>query len=592
MSVAFMKTFPPLWPAISESSIFGDQYELDFNEQRVIMRTHASTTSDDLRRRPVMTGVAVQQTQMKQRDNLPVKKKREPDGRGFRGVYSEKWMPFIVKGDGGFFLRTNQTRRDSTTSQRVPCPTSRRWSNLEKSQATKGPKRQNPQKSSVALTSPRPFNIARLGTATVFQRQKNKGRHEVHSFTLVNRSLASAPRRQGLRPRGTHGRGESTMEFTDENTDRRIELWKVELDTAQWFNVGMEHLNTALLVNHLVKHVRVPYQVIAKNRRMRGHTYSWASISWPLARSRPLSPRHLVRYVIESYEACILSSVESWQGADEKAYSVVGASAQGDASSTTNRRLAVYSSEFTSVPESCFEILRSIEPTQVPARPANQQQALRCLMRSAIDSWTNVGLTALPQKSPVLQQVTKTCMSNNWSLCEGCCLAEPCPVTAGVIMADLWNNVLHNNLPKKQNFTKVQSVGCSLTLRMLVPKQSSGFTECTRPVSIHATCSDGNASPQGAGDSPTDTQVTSIFSKTFTSSISLPLSKTPDISNGYNKNLQTTLVYYDDSDYDASDCEYQEHWEVSELVNKESATPDSAWEWEQLHSTRSAPDYV
>ncbi|KAG5444307.1 hypothetical protein CSKR_105007 [Clonorchis sinensis] len=549
-----------------------------------------------------MTGVAVQQTRINERDSLPMKKKREPDGRGFRGVNSEKWMPFIVKGDGGFFLRTNQTRRDSTTSQRVPCPTSRRWSNLETSQATKGSKRQNPLKCPVALTSPLPFNIARLRTATVHHRQKNKGRHEMHSFTLVNRSLASAPRRKGLRPHGAHGQKVSTMEFPD--ADRSIELWKVKesskdvkFDTAQWFNVGENHLNTAFLVNHLVKRVQVPYQVIAKNRRMRHHTYSWASISWPLARSRPLSPCHLLRYVIESYKACILSSVQLWQGADEKAYSVIRATAQGDSSSTTNSRLAVYSSECTSVPESCFEILRNIERTQVPASPENQQHALLCLMRSisivsAIDSWTNVGLTALPQKSSVLKQVPKTCMSSNWSLCEGCCLAEPCPVTADVITDDLRNNVLHNNFPKKQNITKVQSVGCSLTLHMLAPKQSSEFMECTRPVSVQPACSDRNFSPQGAGDSPTDTQVTSIFSKTFTSSISLPLSKTPDISNECNKNLQTTLVYYDDSDYDASDCEYQEHWEVSDLVNKESATPDSAWEWEQLHSTRSAPDYV
>ncbi|KER30590.1 hypothetical protein T265_03064 [Opisthorchis viverrini] len=436
MSMAFMRTFPPLWPAVSESSIFDDQFELAFNEQRVIMRTPASTTSNDLRRLPVMTGVAVQQTQMNERGSLPMmKKKREPDGRGFRGVYSEKWMPFIVKGDGGFFLRTNQTRRDSRTSQRVSCPTSRRWSNLETSQATKGSKR-----------------------------------------------------------------------------------------------------------------------------------------------------------------ACILSSVETWQGADEKAYSVIGATAQGDSSSTTNRRLTLYSTECVSLPEGCFEIWRSVERTRAPASPENRQQALLCLRRSfsmvpAIDSWTNVGLTVLLQKSSVLQQVTKTCMSSNWSLCEGCCLAEPCPVTADVIMADLRNNVLHNNFPREQNITKVQSVGCSLTLRVLFPEQSSELMECARPASVNPACSDRNVSPQGAGDSPTDTQVTSIFSKTFTSSVSLPLSKTPDTSNGYNKNMQTTLVYYDDSDYDVSDCEYQEHWEVSELVNKESATPDSVWEWEQLHSTRSAPNY-
>ncbi|OON13422.1 hypothetical protein X801_10804 [Opisthorchis viverrini] len=413
MSMAFMRTFPPLWPAVSESSIFDDQFELAFNEQRVIMRTPASTTSNDLRRLPVMTGVAVQQTQMNERGSLPMMKKKRNFSSG-------------------------QIKLVETAEH------------------------------------PKEFHVQLLDDGVILKHHKQQ---------------------------------------KDQN--------------------------------------------------------GWA---------------------------CILSSVETWQGADEKAYSVIGATAQGDSSSTTNRRLTLYSTECVSLPEGCFEIWRSVERTRAPASPENRQQALLCLRRSfsmvpAIDSWTNVGLTVLLQKSSVLQQVTKTCMSSNWSLCEGCCLAEPCPVTADVIMADLRNNVLHNNFPREQNITKVQSVGCSLTLRVLFPEQSSELMECARPASVNPACSDRNVSPQGAGDSPTDTQVTSIFSKTFTSSVSLPLSKTPDTSNGYNKNMQTTLVYYDDSDYDVSDCEYQEHWEVSELVNKESATPDSVWEWEQLHSTRSAPNY-
>ncbi|KAF7259698.1 hypothetical protein EG68_05640 [Paragonimus skrjabini miyazakii] len=56
-------------------------------------------------------------------------------------------------------------------------------------------------------------------------------------------------------------------------------------------------LNRAIISVNPVNLIHVPHQIIEKNRKINHHIHLWASISWPISKNRPISPTHHLRYL-------------------------------------------------------------------------------------------------------------------------------------------------------------------------------------------------------------------------------------------------------------------------------------------------------
>ncbi|KAF5405592.1 hypothetical protein PHET_00881 [Paragonimus heterotremus] len=247
---------------------------------------------------------------------------------------SRQWKPFIVKNDGGFFLkiRADKFNEGHSYQRDVPLILARTRpvysdgylkpeirqaisENHQDGRRTSSPTRSQTRKSYVETTFRRhvhPAHSSQSQSVRVMATQPLTQRGKW--------SYSSPLRLQSYQFSGRKMRYSNAQKICHGKLDKKGDLEAFLLSKPQSamdrhnqplsvlnnsVRSGMAirkrivaiQVNRAIISLNPVNLMHVPHQIIGKNRKINHHTHLWASISWPISKNRPISPRHHVRYL-------------------------------------------------------------------------------------------------------------------------------------------------------------------------------------------------------------------------------------------------------------------------------------------------------
>ncbi|KAF6775079.1 hypothetical protein AHF37_04347 [Paragonimus kellicotti] len=247
---------------------------------------------------------------------------------------SRQWKPFIVKNDGGFFLkiRANKFNEGHSYQRDVPLilartrpvhsdghlkPETRQAisDSHQEGRRNSSPTRSQTRKSYVEATLRRRVQLAQSSQFLPVRVMATQPLTQHSTWSYPNplglqsyqfwRRKARCANMQKI----SHGKldkngdMEAFLLSKPQNTmDRHNQPPSVlnnsiRSSTAIGKRIVAVQLNNAIVSLNPVNLMYVPHQIIGKNRKINNRTHLWAGISWSISKNRPISPRHHLRYL-------------------------------------------------------------------------------------------------------------------------------------------------------------------------------------------------------------------------------------------------------------------------------------------------------